>query len=104
MLRQQLGPRAAQSLLKPHYGGHQDVDPARFDLLDCTDVQVNQFGETFLCHGLSASLTADVCAQLFQLPFNGRISWHALLGRQSALDCNGPMGRNRHNHTDKKSL
>lgn len=94
-LRQQLGPGAAQCLLKPDDSGHQDVDPARLDLLDRADVQVNQFGEAFLRHGLSGSLAADVRTQLFQLPFNDRVSWHAPLGRQSALDCNGPMGRNR---------
>jgi hypothetical protein len=91
-LGQQLVPRAAQSLPKPDHGGHQDVDPARFDLLDRADVQVNQFGETFLRHGLSGSLAADVRAQLFQLPFDDQVMWHALLGRESFLTVTAQRG------------
>lgn len=100
-LRQQPVPWAAQSFLKPDHGGHQDIDPARLNLLNRADVQVNQFGESFLGHGLSGSLAADVRAQLLQLPFNNQVSLHAPLGRQSTLDCNGLMGRNRRGGTGK---
>jgi hypothetical protein len=85
VLGQQFGPGAAQSLLKPDHGSHQHIDPARFDFLDRADVHIHQFGESFLGHGLSSSLTADVRAQLLQLPFDGQVTWHALLGRKSFL-------------------
>jgi hypothetical protein len=85
MLRKQPAPRAAQCLLKSDHGGHQDIDPARLDFLNRADVEVHEFGETFLRHGLLSSLAADVCAQLLQLPFDDQVTWHALLGRESFL-------------------
>jgi hypothetical protein len=92
MSRQQFGPGTTQSLLKPDHGGYQDIDPARFDLLDRADVEVHQFGEAFLGHGLSGSLAADVRAQLLQLPLNGQVTWHALLGRESFLTVTAQWG------------
>lgn len=92
ILRQQPGPRAAQSFLKPDHGGHQDIDPACFDFLDSADVEVHEFGETFLRHGLLNSLAADVRAQLLQLPFDGQVSLHALLGRKSFLTVTAQWG------------
>jgi len=91
-LRQQFGPGAAQCLLKSDHSGHQDIDPSCFDLLDRADVEVHEFGETFLRHGLSSSLAADVCAQLLQLPFDGQVTWHALLGRKSFLTVTAHWG------------
>jgi len=91
-LRQQFVPRAAQSLLEPHHGGYQDIDPARFDLLDRADVEVHEFGEAFLRHWLLDSLAADVRAQLFQLPFDDQVTWHALLGRKSFLTVTAQWG------------
>jgi hypothetical protein len=91
-LRQQFGPRAAQSFLKPDHGSHQDVDAARFDFLDRADVQFHQFGEAFLSHQLPGPLAADVRAELFQLPLNGQVSWHALLGRESFLTVTAQWG------------
>lgn len=92
MLWQQFVPGTAQSLLEPDHGGYQDIDPARFDLLDRADVEVHQFGEVFLRHGLSGSFAADVRAQLLQLPFDNRVSWHALLGRESFLTVTAQWG------------
>jgi hypothetical protein len=92
MLWQQLGPGAAQSFLNPDHGGHQDIDPACFDFLNRADVQVHQFSEALLRHRLSSSLTADVRSQLLQLPFDGQVTWHALLGRKSFLSVTAHWG------------
>jgi hypothetical protein len=78
--------------LEPDHGCYQDIDPARLDLLHGTDIEVHQFGEAFLRHGLSGSLAADVRAQLLQLPLNGQVSWHALLGRESFLTVTAQWG------------
>jgi hypothetical protein len=91
-LRQQFGPRAAQSFLEPYHGGHEDIDAARFDLLDRADVQFHQFGEAFLSHQLPGPLAANVRAQLLQLLLNGQVSWHALLGRKSLLTVTAHWG------------
>ena len=92
LLRQQFGPGAAQCLLESDHGGYQDIDPACFDFLDRADVEVHKFGETFLRHGLSGSLSANVRSQLLQLPLDSQVTWHALLGRKSFLTVTAQWG------------
>jgi hypothetical protein len=91
-LRQQVVPRATQGFLKPDHGGHQDIDPARFDFLDSADVEVHEFRKTFLRHGPLNPFATDVRAQLLQLLFDAQVSRHALLGRKSFLTVTAQWG------------
>ena len=64
-----------------------------FNLLNRSNIQIDQFGQTFLRHSLRISLAADIATERFELELFLRIERHALLSREAAKMRNGVMGR-----------
>lgn len=97
--RHQFIPRTFQRMLKPQDGGEENVDVARLDLLHGADVEVHQFGETFLRQILSRPRSADVGTEGHRLGIFSAFR-HAPLGRTSELTNTAQQGVNcRHSHT-----
>jgi hypothetical protein len=82
--RHQFIPRTFQRMLKPQDGGEEDVDVARLDLLHGADVEVHQFGETFLRQTLSRPRSADVGPESYRRRIFSAFR-HAPLGRSVVL-------------------
>lgn len=63
----QSAPAALEGRLESDQGRHENIRLARLDLLDSSDVQFNEFGQTLLRHLLAHSLAADIRAEHFEL-------------------------------------
>jgi hypothetical protein len=82
--RHQFIPRTFQRMLKPQDGGEENVDVARLDLLHGADVEVHQFGETFLRQTLGRPRSADVGPESHRRGIFSAFR-HAPLGRSVVL-------------------
>jgi hypothetical protein len=68
--------RAVQRFADSDGGRDQDVRLASLDFLDISDVQPDQFRQTFLSNSFCHPFTANICAQLFQLVVFILGAWH----------------------------
>ena len=63
----QIVPIAPQGFPKPENGCQQDVHIARLNFLNGPDVEIDQFGQSFLGDFLGHALPANIAAESFDL-------------------------------------
>ncbi len=87
-------PRALQGVMNASQRRQQNIHLTRFDLLDGSDVQVNQFRKPLLRQTFVGAFAPDICPELFELRSNLFGSRHSPLSRKNGVDLNGLLGRN----------
>jgi len=72
-------------LLEPQDGRYEDIDLARFNLLNRSWVHLNQFRQFLLGDAMCDPFAAHVCAEDTEFRELGATFGHALLGRKNFL-------------------
>lgn len=90
----QIVPRTAHRGLQAGKRRGEDIETARFDLLDGAGIEVGQFGKLFLRQSAGCARPAQVRAEHFEKSKKRRFPRHALLRRVSPLTNTAQWGVN----------